>query len=495
MDPILRHRNRLLFLAGLFVYLFTAICSAGFPHPDEHFQILEFANARLGLSPLADLPWEFHERIRPTMQPVLAMGVIWLARQIGIQSPFVIAAILRIGIALLAWFVTCRAVLVFERRLTREDCRNMLAYGVMLLWFMPFVSTRFSSENLAAILLLTGTMMVSPATGDARRTPLPALTFLASGAVLGLSFFARFQMAFAMLGLGLWLLFVARVGVIRLVALGLGFLAVCAACVFVDSWFYGELVISPLRYFHANLIQNRAAEWGVDPWWWYIPQVALWSFPLIGIPLMVLALRGAMSRRSDVWLFCAVPFLAAHFFVAHKELRFLFPLAFPFVYLAVCGWESLLLSGVRESLGRRAGPWALGLGALVLLGRLSVPTPLELGLVRAAWIEAGAGPGPITVYSVGRSLYEWYVLPVHFYRHPAVKSEVVGDVPGLGKRIAEQTTQTVFAVRADWDAPKSFPGRSVEVLFSYPPAFAEPLLPTWLRAVLPLHQLLKIQRQ
>ncbi len=495
MERILQHPHRRLFLAGLVAYLLAALCGAGFTHPDEHFQILEFASARLGLSPLTDLPWEYHERIRPTLQPVVAMGVIWFLRHCGILSPFVIAAVLRVGIALLGFFVTCRAVLALEPRLRREDSRKFLVSGAMLLWFMPLLSSRFSSENLAAILILAAVSLLSAQLGEDRADDPPLRLFLAAGALLGLAFFARFQIAFAILGIGLWLLWVARVGEKRLLALGLGFAAVCAACVAIDGWFYGEPVLSPLRYFYANLVQNRAAEWGVAPWWWYIPQLLLWSFPLIGIPLLGLAIWGAVSRRKDLVVFWAVPFAAAHLFIAHKELRFLFPLAFPLVYLAACGWDALALSGVFAALGRRAGVWALALGAMVLGGRLAFPTPYELGLARAVWTEASAGARTVTVFSIGTPLYEWFVLPVHFYRHPNVRTEVVAEVSLLQQKIAEQTDQTVYVVRSDWAAPKSFPGRSVETLFSFPPASIEPHMPPWARAVLPLHQLLKLKKK
>ena len=40
-------------------------------HPDEHFQILEFAWARAGRAPVEGLPWEFAAKIRPTLQRVV----------------------------------------------------------------------------------------------------------------------------------------------------------------------------------------------------------------------------------------------------------------------------------------------------------------------------------------------------------------------------------------------------------------------------------------
>ncbi|MBK5097796.1 MAG: hypothetical protein JJE01_08435 [Gemmatimonadetes bacterium] len=49
-------------LVALVLNLAAAYFSWGFHQFDEHFQILEFANYKLGNSPASDLPWEFSIR-------------------------------------------------------------------------------------------------------------------------------------------------------------------------------------------------------------------------------------------------------------------------------------------------------------------------------------------------------------------------------------------------------------------------------------------------
>ena len=58
---------RSLLVVALVLHLITSVVVINPVHFDEHFQILEFAHARLGLSPVEALPWEFEERIRPTL--------------------------------------------------------------------------------------------------------------------------------------------------------------------------------------------------------------------------------------------------------------------------------------------------------------------------------------------------------------------------------------------------------------------------------------------
>ena len=63
-----------IFILSLFVYLITAFFSVGYYHPDEHFQLLELCNYKLGNSPASDLAWEFNERIRPGIAACYCFG-------------------------------------------------------------------------------------------------------------------------------------------------------------------------------------------------------------------------------------------------------------------------------------------------------------------------------------------------------------------------------------------------------------------------------------
>src|SRR5438445_9068270 len=44
----------------------------GSHHLDEYYQIIEFASYRMGITEVHYLPWEFTERIRSWLQPVIA---------------------------------------------------------------------------------------------------------------------------------------------------------------------------------------------------------------------------------------------------------------------------------------------------------------------------------------------------------------------------------------------------------------------------------------
>jgi phosphatidylinositol glycan class B len=110
-----------------------------------------------------------------------------------------------------------------------------------------------------------------------------------------------------------------------------------AFCIYLDYWFYDELVLTPYNYFFANIVENRAAGWGTSPWWYYIIQFFLQSVPPISLLLFLFFCIGLHKKRAHVFTWCLVPFLLAHFVVAHKEMRFMFPMLLPFIYLAAMG--------------------------------------------------------------------------------------------------------------------------------------------------------------
>ena len=56
--------------------------------------------------------------------------------------------------------------------------------------------------------------------------------------------------------------------------------------------FYGKWTLTPANYFLVNLVDGKAAQYGVDPWWYYIEKLVLLMVPpfsLILLPAMVAA--------------------------------------------------------------------------------------------------------------------------------------------------------------------------------------------------------------
>ena len=82
-----RRRTGRIMLAGVLFTLLFALLSRGFYHPDEHFQILEYARLKLFGAETTDyMPWEYHAMMRPGIQPFIAWALGRLLLAAGLYS-------------------------------------------------------------------------------------------------------------------------------------------------------------------------------------------------------------------------------------------------------------------------------------------------------------------------------------------------------------------------------------------------------------------------
>jgi phosphatidylinositol glycan class B len=317
-DPVMAK----LLVAGLLFHLVAAWMSTGFYYFDEHFQILEFAGLKLGFNQPADLAWEYAERMRASLQPGIAYLVISGLEGIGVTDPFAQTRVLRF---LSAIFSYVTVLLLVREQLGRTQslraARWMLGLS-LLLWFVPYFNVRFSSETWSAAFMTLGLVLVMRSR-DQGLAPSQALLV---GVFFGLAFLFRYQIAFMILGVLGWLLLVARQRLKPLLLIGLGGLAAVALGVLLDWWFYGDWVLAPWNYVHANLIEGKAASFGTLPWWGYfklLVEPPRWFF---GALILLTFLGYFVLFPKSILTWASVPFLLVHMAIGHKELRFLLPL-------------------------------------------------------------------------------------------------------------------------------------------------------------------------
>ncbi|MBK8227870.1 MAG: hypothetical protein IPK70_11945 [Flavobacteriales bacterium] len=327
---------------GALALVIAAIFSIGPFHADEHFQILEFAGWKLGITPATDLTWEFAARIRPALQPAIVVVVHRLLNAVGIDDPYGTALLLRLFTAALAWY---GAVLLFNSRLRDDQAlqnpRLQSTYAALafLVWFGVFAAVRFSSEGLSAALFLIGFAQVAYGDGERSRS------WLLGGLLIGLASVVRVQMGFMAIGLAGWCLLVKRAAWPKLISFVAGVAVAQAIGLMTDRWFYGEWAFTAWNYFEQNIIAGKAASFGTEPWWWYFTQIAERAVPPFSIALIALPLLAFVFRRRDPIVWASLPFLLAHLAIGHKELRFLFPLI-PFLpALVVLGAHAALERG------------------------------------------------------------------------------------------------------------------------------------------------------
>ena len=316
MDRVLQ-RSLLILTA---VTIVTAWFSVTFYFPDEHYQVLEFMGLKLGVTPAADLPWEYEARIRPWFQPLLYFLIVSPLRALGVQDMFSRVFVLRLltglfSVAALALFARAILDTIEGEAQKRAFVRYLPFFG-----FLPYLFVRTSSETLSAALFALA--LAALLRGKSARL----LTL--SGLLCGLAFEARYQTAMLGLGLFAWLAVIARVRIPGLLAFVGGGVAALVVGALADRWGYGAWVFPPWNYFHVNIVQGVAAtQFGREPVFAYLYLLPAQLFFAITLVLMagMIAMWLRNPRHSLTW--ATLPFVLLHVVVAHKEARFLFPLA------------------------------------------------------------------------------------------------------------------------------------------------------------------------
>jgi len=301
------------------IYFFTVLNSSGFHHPDEHYQIVQFANYKRGLVPVAEMPWEFREKIRSGMQPLLCYLVFNFLGIFGIRDPFVLALSLRslmalISLTTISFFIRRSQHMVPEGRV---GIFQVLSY---FLWFLPYINVRFSSEALSGAVFLIAVALALKLEERINQA-------LLLGAVIGLAILFRYQSAIMALGLLAWLIFVKKEKPKQIIGACAGGLLVLLIGVLVDYWLYGSFILTMYRYFHTNIVEGVASGFGISPWYHLLSLMIFGPSIMIGTLILLALIVITVRNPLNIVSWCCLPFLFVHMIIPHKELRFLFPLA------------------------------------------------------------------------------------------------------------------------------------------------------------------------
>ncbi|MFZ9956879.1 MAG: hypothetical protein ACO3E1_12250, partial [Flavobacteriales bacterium] len=297
----------------------TAYFSQGFYQFDEHTQVMEFGAYKLGMTEEKNLSWEFASRMRPAIQPAMVYAAHKFMGFFGVESPFIIAFLLRLFSAALSFLSIHLLIHAFYDKIQGEKLRLAFVALSFLLWFLVFNSVRFSSENMAGRIFTIAFALFFIWKN------LNGKHYFLMGVILGLSFLFRYQNAFLMVGWLAWLLFIHKSKFSHLLLTASGILLMFAMGVVIDKWFYGEWVLSTWKYFEENILLDKMSGFGVDPWYYYIVQIFNIGIPPFSLLYILPFVLLMVYRPKDSLVWTILPFLLIHFYIAHKELRFLYP--------------------------------------------------------------------------------------------------------------------------------------------------------------------------
>lgn len=288
-------------------------------HPDELFQIAEFAGYKLGLNQLNELPWEYSAEMRSGLMPWLVYIVSRCLIYLNLFNPFTVATIFRCLASILSYLAFVGLLNYFYDHKKIGNWFNLAYLLCLLFWPLPYFHARFSAENTSTALVMIGILIHLKADNNHRKLILAGLLF-------GLATHIRFHALFFVGAyLGWHFLMISKKPLI-LVYTFLGLLTAMAIGITADYWLYNKLTFSPYNYVLQNLVYQKAAEYGVQPFYFYISESIIMLLPPFS--LMLIGCLIYFWFKKPTHLLTALTFLFAlpHFFIGHKELRFLFPL-------------------------------------------------------------------------------------------------------------------------------------------------------------------------
>lgn len=418
---------------GVALVLASAWWCTGFIHGDEHFQVLEFANARLGRSPVADLPWEYAARARSWILPAIAAGVRWLAARLGADDPFRIAFVLRLASGVLYLAAARRLARVSRPWFRSAALWRWAVFAGVAMWFVPVVTARLSSESWSGSLFFLGLATVIRLERD---EPVSAWERWLAGAAFGLAFVVRFQVLIPELGAVAWLARSRARSGARLSTwvppLVFGGLAMVLASAVLDRWGYGAWSFPLWNYYRAELVEGVLESYGTSPWWWYAPDIVHKA----GVPIGLLLLGGfavvCVRRPSSVLVWVGVPFVAFHVLIGNKETRFLFPLVAAAPYFAFLAMDALKWPGPSRTWRVTLAGVALAANAVPFVMRLSIPMEPRVPVAQAI---ARSGVNRVFVAGAANP-YVWWGLRAHWYDTPGVAVTLVNDAADAARQAA-----------------------------------------------------------
>lgn len=341
-----------------------AIFQLGRLHPDELFQVLEPAmNRAFGFGVLA---WEWQKGLRNWVIPGLVAWLLRICAGLGVDDPQARRAVIELPQyalhAAMLWAVYRYA----GRRVTPVQAKWSLAlvglYGPLL-----HFGGRTMGESLSTAFLVFALERLDKALEEKLSGRDAWLVPAMGGLLLGCAVIARYGSAVIVAAAMLWLLIRLEWRAFGFAAAG-GLLA-AALLAFVDLQTWGKPFHSFFEYVDFNVLsRGAAAQFGAEPFWYYLPWLGLtafWAWPGLLLSRKIV--------KPGLLLFCAGVYLAVISFTPHKEARFLYPTMVLVTVAGAPGWVAFVSAKLSKRRTLELG--ALALSAVAVLAIAFFETP------------------------------------------------------------------------------------------------------------------------
>lgn len=335
IDQIIIDKSQLGFmkkalLLSLLIHIIFPIFSTGFHHWDEHYQILEFLGTKLGVVDTSQLTWEYKYKMRSWIQPgfyyIIAKPLIAL----GIDNPFHLTFVFRFISSLIGFL----SILLFNVATFKTiKSFNTAKWTFLLshfLWFLPYIHSRTSSENLGTSFFLAAISLVLIKN---RKSENHAHSLII-GLLFGLAFQFRFQVGILVMFAWLWQLFIDKRAIKGLFLQALPIMSCFGFELFIAKWGYGEWTFPPWNYVYENLVLKKSAAYSNLPWWYFFKLSFSRLIPPISLFIILTTIFYWIKNPKSLVTWSTLPLLIIHSLIPNKEIRFLIPIA-PFLALII----------------------------------------------------------------------------------------------------------------------------------------------------------------
>lgn len=405
-------------LISLVFYIVASIFSSGFHHFDEHFQINEFLNFKLGGITGSELAWEYREKIRPWFQVFVYHKIYFVFDLLGMTSPFSFHFLFRLFSSLFGLYSIYFFYPVLKNWF-KNDTYSEWAYGLMLLsWFSPYILTRTSSESFGISFFLLATSLFL----RLKELKRPLFYALLAGLFFGLSYQSRFQMAAMVAPLWFHSLFFNRnfkelslVAVGVLLGIGSGFLF--------DYWGYGVWNFSLWHYFRTNFLEGIMSNVQQYPFWWYVRLCFNRGIPPVSLVLILATFFGWWKYRKHPLTWMTLPLFLFHSWVGHKELRYLFPIIILSPIYLLLAIQELKL--VENKYFRPLAKFVLTINVIVLIIACLRPANPAVNFYKFMWKQDKINK----IYAHNEDPFSMLGLPIRFFKRKELAVEVFKGNP------------------------------------------------------------------
>jgi len=442
---------------SLILHIVAAFFSSGFHKFDEHFQIIEFLNYKLGGIAGNELAWEFREHIRPWFQVFTYWVTIQPFKLLGVENPFFLAFFLRLISSLFGWYSTNQLWPLIDRWF-KSDKNKIWAFALMhFCWFAPYILTRASAESFSISFFALGLSWLL--------TKQSSLWMILSGLAFGLAYQSRFHSALPVACVWIGLLVTKQLEVKKLVLCAVGVLIGFGSGFLFDYWGYGIWSFSLWHFYRTNFLEGIMAHVQHYPWYYYLRWSFLRGIVPVSLPLIIASLCFWIKKPKHVLTWATLPLFIFHSMVGHKELRYVFPVII-FSPLMLMMMIEAYQEKVDQMLTRK---WVRGLTKTIISINIIVlffvsfkPANVSVPFYQYVW-----GSKITKMYVRDEDPFSMLGLPIKFYRPKNLETIIFRDFSEIP--IGVMASDRYIFVRSGEDMINLASDQNCELLYStYP---------------------------